>query len=87
MSTSTMQQTIENLRVEVERNSSVDDSAITLLTTLAARIEELKNDPTALQALVDNMRSSSDALAAAVAANTAVAEGTDVSSESRPPST
>lgn len=70
MTTSNSQQIIENLRVEVERNTSVDDSAITLLTSLAARVEELKNDPVALQALADQLTSSSDALAAAVTANT-----------------
>lgn len=75
MTTSNAAQVIENLRVEVERNSSVDDGAITLLNTLAARLEEAKNDPVAIQALVDQMRGSSDALAAAVAANTPASEG------------
>ena len=58
------------LQAEVERNTEVDQSAITLLNGLAAKIEELKTDPAALQALADSMRSSSDNLAAAVTANT-----------------
>lgn len=58
------------LTAEVERNTEVDASAIALLTGLAAQIEALKTDPAALQALADQMRGSSDSLAAAVAANT-----------------
>lgn len=75
MSTSTTAQVIENLRLEIERNKSVDDSAITLLNALAAKVEENINDPAALQALVDEVRNSNDALAAAVTANTPAAEG------------
>ena len=58
------------LTAEVARNTSVDESAIVLLTGLAAQIEALKTDPVALQGLADTLRGSSDALAAAVAANT-----------------
>jgi hypothetical protein len=61
------------LTVEVARNTEVDQSAIALLNGLAAQIESLKTDPVALQNLADTMRGSSDALAAAVTANTPVA--------------
>jgi chromosome segregation ATPase len=61
------------LTAEVTRNTEVDQSAIALLTGLAAQIEALKTDPVALQALADTMKGSSDALAAAVVANTPVA--------------
>jgi len=70
MSTPSMEAVIEQLRVEVERNSSVDASAIQLLTTLADKIEQIKNNPTELQTLVESLRSQSDTLAAAVVANT-----------------
>jgi ABC-type transporter Mla subunit MlaD len=70
MSTPSMEQAIEQLRAEVERNSSVDDSAIQLLTTLADTIERIRNSPTELMQLVETMRAQSDALAAAVVANT-----------------
>lgn len=70
MSTPSMDQVVEQLRTEVERNSSVDDSAIQLMTALADKIEELKNSPAELQTLVDNLRAKTDALAAAVVANT-----------------
>jgi TolA-binding protein len=70
VSTPSMEQVIEQLTAEVERNSSVDASAIQLLTTLADKIEELKTNPTELQALVESLRDQSDTLAAAVVANT-----------------
>lgn len=74
VSTPSMEQAIEQLRLEVERNSSVDDSAIQLLIQLADKIEELKTNPAELQALVESMRAQSDALAAAVVANTPASE-------------
>jgi ABC-type transporter Mla MlaB component len=58
------------LTAEVSRNTEVDQSAIALLTGLAAQIEALKTDPIALQTLADQLKGSSDALAAAVVANT-----------------
>jgi len=61
---------LDALTAEVTRNTEVDASAIALLNGLAAKIVELKNDPVALQKLADDMRVSSDALAAAVVANT-----------------
>lgn len=61
---------LDALEAEVSRNTEVDQSAITLLTGLAEQIEALKADPVKLQALADSLRSSSDALAAAVVANT-----------------
>lgn len=58
------------LTAEVTRNTEVDQSAIALLTGLAAQIEALKTDPAALQVLADQLKGSSDSLAAAVVANT-----------------
>jgi hypothetical protein len=61
------------LQAEVTRNGEVDQSAIVLLNGLAAKIEELKADPVALQAFADSLKGSSDQLAAAVVANTPAA--------------
>lgn len=58
------------LTAEVERNESVDSSASTLLKTLFDEVEAAKQDPAAIQAIVDRVRASNDALAAAVSANT-----------------
>ena len=56
------------LEAEVTRDEEVNSSAATLIARLADEIERLKGDPVALQALVDRLRTSQDALAAAVAA-------------------
>lgn len=64
---------LSDLQAEVARNTEVDISAIALIQGLAAKIQELIDagaDPAALQALVDSLKGSSDALAAAVTANT-----------------
>jgi len=66
----TMAGQLDTLTAAVARNTEVDESAITLLKGLAAKIEELKNDPAALQKLADDMTASSDKLAAAVVENT-----------------
>lgn len=68
-----MSQELDALEAEVTRNTEVDQSAVTLLTGLAAQIESMKTDPVKLQGLADSLRSSSDALAAAVVANTPAA--------------
>ena len=62
--------TLVDLKAEVERNTAVVASAITLIDGLADRIEDLKNDPVELQALADQLRSDSSLLGDAVAANT-----------------
>lgn len=74
VSTPSMEQVIEELRAEVERNSSVDDSAIQLIMTLADQIEEHQNNPAELQTLVETLRAKTDALAAAVVARTPAEE-------------
>lgn len=61
---------LTQLEAEVTRDEEVNSSAAILIGRLAAEIEASKNDPVALQALVDRLRSQQDALAAAVAANT-----------------
>lgn len=61
---------LNSLRAEVERNTEVDQSAITLLNGLSQQLAEIKNDPQAVQELSDQLRNSSDQLAQAVTANT-----------------
>lgn len=58
------------LEAEITRDEAVNNSAATLILALVAEVESLKNDPIALQALVDRIRANNDNLAAAVAANT-----------------
>lgn len=61
---------LDALKAQVTETTTIEQSAITLLQGLAAQIEALKNDPAALAALANDLHSSSDALAAAVQANT-----------------
>lgn len=61
----------------VEAESNVVDGAIVLLTQLAADVEAAKNDPVAIQQIVDNISAEKDKLAAAVTANTPADSGTN----------
>src|SRR5688572_4122735 len=61
---------LENLTNEVAETRTVVESAVVLIGTLAAKIEALKHDPAALQALADDLNAQQEALAAAVSANT-----------------
>jgi hypothetical protein len=67
---------LDALTAAVEAESTVEQSAITLIGGLAGQIQDLiaksgnTVDPVALQALVDKMTASQTALAAAVTANT-----------------
>ena len=61
---------LTQLEAEVARDEEVNSSAAILIGQLAAEIEASKNDPVALQTLVDRLRASQDSLSEAVAANT-----------------
>ena len=64
-----MNQNIQNLIEETAALKGTVNSAASLLGNLAAQIEELKNDPAALQTLADDIRASRTQLADAVDAN------------------
>lgn len=64
---------LDALTVQVAANTTVEESAVTLLNGLAAQIQALKNDPVALQALATSLKGSGDDLAAAITANTPAA--------------
>ncbi len=63
--------TLSDIQAEVEATSGVVDSAVLLLTTLHDELVAAlaSNDPTAVQAIVDQLDSTKTALADAVAAN------------------
>ena len=61
---------LDTLTQEVLETSEVIDSAITLIQGLAAQLTAIKDDPAAIQALADELNAKSEALAAAVQANT-----------------
>jgi hypothetical protein len=61
---------LDQLSADVEQNTSVTDSAVTLLENLAAEIRANANDPAALTDLASKLEANSQKLADAVAANT-----------------
>ena len=66
---------LDSLRAQVERNTTVSESAITLLNGLKQQLDDAiaSGDPNALQALSDQIGAETDKLAAAVTANTPAA--------------
>jgi hypothetical protein len=64
---------LDAITAQVAQNESVEQSAITLINSLASQIAGLINDPVALAALVTSMNASATALAAAITANTPAA--------------
>lgn len=66
----TMSVQLDALKAEVQKNTTVTQSALALIQGLADQIVALKDDPVQLQALADQLRGDSSALAAAVTANT-----------------
>ena len=61
------------LTAEVTENGDAVASAVALLNTLAAELAAAATDPAAVAALADQLSANSDALAAAVVANTPAA--------------
>ena len=64
---------LDDLKTQVQQNTSVEGSALTLIQGLAQQLQAAGTDPTALNALKDQLNTSATALAAAVAANTPAA--------------
>lgn len=61
---------LDTLTNEVAETKTVVQSAVTLIEGLAQQIRDLKDDPAALEALAAELDSTTNALAAAVTANT-----------------
>ena len=68
-----MTKQLDDLAAAVARDAEVNQSAITLLQGLKAKLEEAGTDPVKLQTLIDALGTQQDALAAAVVANTPAA--------------
>lgn len=60
------------LTEEVARLETVEESAVALIKALVEEVAANKEDPIALQALVDRIKASGDDLATAVGENTTV---------------
>jgi hypothetical protein len=64
---------LDTLEAQVRANTEVEASAVILIRGLADQIAAAGTDPAKLATLTTSLKSSADDLAAAVAANTAVA--------------
>jgi hypothetical protein len=69
----TMATDLTALTDAVAKDTEVDAAAVTLLENLATMLADAKTDPAAIQAIADSLLANSDALAAAVVANTPAA--------------
>lgn len=67
---STLMSSLDNLKAAVAKNTTVVESAITLLGGIAERLAGAKDDPAAVEALASEINAEADKLAAAVAVNT-----------------
>lgn len=64
---------LDTLTAQVAETNTAEQSAIVLLNGLAAQLAAAGTDPVKLAELTDSLKSNSDALAAAVVANTPTA--------------
>lgn len=61
---------LDALTAQVAQNTTIEESAVTLITGLAAQITAAGTDPAKLAALTTSLNTSAKDLAAAIAANT-----------------
>ena len=66
----TMSAELDALTVQVTANTNVENSAILLIQGIAAQLVAIKDDPAKITALSTSLKTSADALAAAITANT-----------------
>jgi len=64
---------LKALQDQVQQTTTVEQSAVTLIQGLAAQISANATDPAAIAQLAQQLKTSSDALAAAITANTPAA--------------
>lgn len=63
---------LDALTTQVAQTTTVEQSAITLITGLAAQLSAIADNPAAINALAAQLNASANALAAAVTTNTPV---------------
>lgn len=80
-----MSQELQRLQQDVADQSAVIDSAVSLIEGLAQQIRDNANDPAALSDLADSLESNSGKLSAAVATNTAAADGEPIPADDLKP--
>lgn len=65
--------TLDTLTADLQANTDVTSSVLTLIQTLAQEIKDAGTDPVALKALTDKLEQNTKSLSDAVAANTPAA--------------
>lgn len=80
-----MSDSLEALKLEVAKNTSVAASALALIRGLRQQIIDAGTDPAELQALVDTLAGSDADLAKAVSENTVAAPGVQLPGAATPP--
>jgi predicted transcriptional regulator len=72
----TLMSALDDLAAQVEKNTSLEASAVTLIQGIATQLKEAlaRNDNAAITALTQQLATNAEALAAAVSANTPAAE-------------
>lgn len=73
---SALQDALDALTTQVSENTSLEQSAITMIQGLAQQIAQAADDPAEVAALSAHLKESADALAAAITANTPAAPPT-----------
>ena len=58
------------LQAQVQQNTTVEQSAVTLIQGLAQQLQAAQNDPAAIQSIINSLNSSANSLADAITANT-----------------
>lgn len=73
--------TINDLKAAVERNTSVDDSVLTMLTGLVQQLKDAQanNDPAAIDQLIAQLDANTQKMTDAVTANTPAEEPSEPS--------
>lgn len=80
----TMAKTVADIQNEVTAQTTVINSAVTLLSGLSAALTAAQGDPAAIQTVIDDIDANTASLAAAVTANTPAATPASPSAPAAP---
>ena len=75
---------LEKLEAEVAKSKAVNESAIVLLSRIAEKLQSIAGDEAAVMRFANDLSDSTDALAAAVVANTPAEDEPDLTTTTTP---
>lgn len=79
-----MQADLTTLKEQVAKTTTIEQSAVSLIQGIAQQLSDSKEDPEAIQGIIDSLNASATSLAAAVTANTPQQTDSSPSSETSP---